>query len=111
MRVQDLIWNSALFSITDGRTHDIKDWGAVGQYFEVIITQAVAIAQFFFCFSLPILAPCSFVSRSSVDSCLEQTRESSQLQLARVEKSRDSFIGGVCMYETYQMMVKLPWAI
>jgi hypothetical protein len=37
-------------------------------------------------------ACCSFASRVSVDLCLEQTRESSQLQLGRVEQSRDSFI-------------------
>jgi hypothetical protein len=52
-----------------------------------------------------------------VDLCFEQTRESSQLQLqlGRVEKSRNSFIGdGVCMYcmhYVYQVMVKLSWVI
>jgi hypothetical protein len=98
MRVQNPMWNSALFSIIDGQTHNIDYWRALGQDFGLAVTQAVAIAQFFFCFSLLPLAPCSLAFLSSMDSCFEQIRESSQLQLTRVEKSRDSFLGGLCMY-------------
>jgi hypothetical protein len=97
MRVQDPMWNRDLLSIADGQTPNIEDWRTVGQHFGATVTQTVAIAQFFFYFSLSPIVPYSFDSLSSVNSCLEQTHEPSQLQLARVEKLRDSFIGGVCM--------------
>jgi hypothetical protein len=44
-------------SITDGETHNISDWRAVGQHFGMTVTEAVAIVEPFFCFDLPPLAP------------------------------------------------------
>jgi hypothetical protein len=57
-------------------------------------------------------APCFFASRLSMDSSLEQTRESSQWHVARVEKSRNSFTAG-CVYMcwTYWNIIKLPWTV
>jgi hypothetical protein len=70
------------------------------------------------CLSCPVFllfrsaTPCSSASRLSMDLCFEQTRESSQLQLGRVEKSRSSFIGDcIGMSDIYQIIVKLSWAV
>jgi hypothetical protein len=86
------VWTGVLLSIVDGQTRDIWDSKALGQYFGMIVTQDVAIAQFLFCFSLPPIAPLAVgrqwmhASKKLLDQVI------CNWKMANAEKSRDSLI-------------------
>jgi hypothetical protein len=91
------------------QTHHLCDWMALGQPFGVTVSPAVAIAQFFSCFGFPPLAPVSLDhQRISASHKLVNSVSYNRQEWRRWEAH---LLGGVCMHCTYQILIKLPWAV